>query len=40
MSMYEVRGDEIAFEHLYFDQVKLMTQLGVMSGAPAEQAAS
>ena len=40
MSMYEVRGDEIASEHLYFDQVEFMTQLGVMSGAPAEQAAS
>jgi len=40
MSMYEVPADEIAFEHLYFDQVELMTQLGVMSGAPAEQAAS
>ena len=40
MSMYEVRGDEIASEHLYFDQVELMTQLGVMSAPPAEQAAS
>lgn len=40
MSMYEVGGDEIAFEHLYFDQVELLTQLGVMSDAPAEQAAS
>jgi predicted ester cyclase len=38
MSMYEVRGDEIASEHLYFDQVELMTQLGVMPAAPAEQA--
>ena len=39
-AMYEVRGDEIASEHLYFDQVELLTQLGVMSDAPAEQAAS
>jgi predicted ester cyclase len=34
MSTYDVRGDEIASEHLYFDQVEFMTQLGVMSGAP------
>jgi predicted ester cyclase len=32
MSMYEVRGDEVAAEHLYFDQAELMAQLGV---APA-----
>jgi hypothetical protein len=28
--MYEVRGDQLASEHLYFDQVDLLTQLGVM----------
>jgi len=39
MALYEVRGDQLASEHLYFDQVELMTQLGVM-GAPPEQAAS
>ena len=32
-AMYEVRGDQLASEHLYFDQVGLMTQLGVMSAA-------
>ena len=39
-AMYEVRGDQIASEHLYFDQVELMTQLGVMPEAPAEEAAA
>ena len=39
-ALYEVRGDEFVSEHLYFDQVEFMTQLGVMSGAPAEQAAT
>jgi predicted ester cyclase len=29
-AMYEMREDEIASEHLYFDQVDLLTQLGVM----------
>jgi predicted ester cyclase len=29
MSMYEVSGDELIFEHLYFDQSELMTQLGL-----------
>ena len=29
MALYEVRGDEIAFEHLYFDQSEFMTQLGL-----------
>jgi predicted ester cyclase len=30
-AMYEVRGDQLVSEHLYFDQVDFMTQLGVMS---------
>ena len=40
MAMYEVRGDQLASEHLYFDQVDFMTQLGVMSAAPAEETAT
>lgn len=39
-AMYEVRGDEIASEHLYFDQVEFLTQLGVMPGSPAEETAT
>ena len=27
MAMFEVRGDELAAEHLYFDQSELMSQL-------------
>jgi hypothetical protein len=30
MSSYAVRGDELASEHLYFDQTKLLGQLGLM----------
>ncbi len=30
MSSYEVRGDELASEHLYFDQAELLGQLGLM----------
>lgn len=30
MSSYEVRGDELASEHLYFDQVELLSQLELM----------
>jgi SnoaL-like domain len=30
MSACEARGDELASEHLYFDQVELLTQLGLM----------
>jgi predicted ester cyclase len=30
MSSYQVRGDELASEHLYFDQADLLGQLGVM----------
>ena len=30
MSSYEVRGDEPASEHLYFDQAELLGQLGLM----------
>ena len=30
MSSYEVRGDELSSEHLYFDQVDLLGQLGLM----------
>jgi predicted ester cyclase len=29
MALYEVRGEEIATEHLYFDQSEFMTQLGL-----------
>jgi hypothetical protein len=29
MSAYEARGDELASEHLFFDQVELLTQLGL-----------
>jgi hypothetical protein len=30
MSAYQVRGDELASEHLYFDQAALLGQLGLM----------
>jgi predicted ester cyclase len=30
MSRYEVRGDELVSEHLYFDQAELLGQLGLM----------
>jgi predicted ester cyclase len=30
MSRYEVRGDELTSEHLYFDQADLLGQLGLM----------
>jgi predicted ester cyclase len=30
MSSYEVRGDELTSEHLYFDQTELLAQLGLM----------
>jgi predicted ester cyclase len=30
MSAYEARGDELASEHLFFDQVELLSQLGLM----------
>jgi predicted ester cyclase len=30
MSSYEVRGDELSSEHLYFDQTELLGQLGLM----------
>jgi hypothetical protein len=33
MAMYEVRGDQFASEHLYFDQAELMAQLGVTPAA-------
>ncbi|MGX6450100.1 ester cyclase [Patulibacter sp. S7RM1-6] len=29
---YEVRGDELASEHLYFDQVELLSALGLLPG--------
>jgi predicted ester cyclase len=31
----EAHRDELVSEHLYFDQLDLLTQLGVMSAAPA-----
>jgi steroid delta-isomerase-like uncharacterized protein len=40
MGMYEVRGEELASEHLYFDQAEFMTQLGVTSSPPAKEAAA
>ena len=30
MSSYEVRGDELTSEHLYFDQADMLGQLGLM----------
>ena len=30
MSSYQVRGDELTSEHLYFDQSELLGQLGLM----------
>lgn len=30
MSSYEVRGEELASEHLYFDQAEFLGQLGLM----------
>jgi hypothetical protein len=38
MGMYEIAGKEIASEHLYFDQMEFMMQLG-LAPAPAEAAA-
>jgi len=35
MSSYDVRGDELASEHLYFDQVELLGQLGLMPTSAA-----
>ena len=32
-AMYETRGDELISEHLVFDQVDFLTQLGLMPGA-------
>jgi len=29
MAMYEVSGEELTSEHLYFDQSEFMTQLGL-----------
>ena len=29
MSMYEIGGEELISEHLYFDQSEFMTQLGL-----------
>jgi predicted ester cyclase len=33
MAGYQVRGDELASEHLYFDQTELLGQLGLMPAA-------
>ena len=30
MSSYQVRGDELTSEHLYFDQAELLSKLGLM----------
>jgi predicted ester cyclase len=38
MAMYEIAGEELASEHLYFDPSELLTQLGLAPGAPAEAA--
>jgi predicted ester cyclase len=34
----EARGDELVSEHLYFDQVELLTQLGLLESTPAQAA--
>jgi uncharacterized protein (TIGR02246 family) len=34
VSIFEVRNSEIKSEHLYFDQVAFLSQLGVMPGEP------
>ena len=39
MAMCEIRGDELVHEQLYFDQMELMSQLGVAPEAPAQTAA-
>ena len=39
MELFRVAGDKIAEEHLYFDQVQVLTQLGLMP-EPAAAAAS
>jgi hypothetical protein len=39
MAMYEVRGDELVSEHLYFDPTEFLMQLGLAPAAPAEAAA-
>ncbi len=39
MVMCEIRGDELVHEQLYFDQMELMSQLGIAPEAPAETAA-
>ena len=36
----EVRGDELVSEHLYFDQLELLTQLGLAPAAPPKAAAA
>jgi predicted ester cyclase len=38
-AMYEARGDELVSEHLYFDQVEFLTQLG-LAPAVADEAAA
>ncbi len=39
MAMYEVPGDELVSEHLYFDPTEFLTQLGLGQGVPADAAA-
>jgi hypothetical protein len=39
MGMYEARGDELVSEHLYFDQVEFLTQLGLAPAVAEEVAA-
>ncbi len=36
--MFRVKGDKIVEEHLYFDQVQVMTQLGLMPEMASAQA--
>lgn len=38
MAVYEVAGEELVSEHLYFDPTEFLTQLGLAPGTPAEAA--
>jgi predicted ester cyclase len=38
MAMYEIAGEELVSEHLYFDPTEFLTQLGLAPGTPAEAA--
>jgi predicted ester cyclase len=38
MAMYEIAGEQLMFEHLYFDPSQFMTQLGLAPEQPAQAA--